>query len=112
MDDITFTLVSTLFAFGGFLGTAVGYKKLLDQRQTEKNHENYKKHEQTIVDPFTNLESMHTNFTNKSLLVVNDFSKIITTLSIHSLYGAIVYPLSPLYLFPALIKKNLNRKKL
>lgn len=117
MDDITFNLVSGAFALGGFLGTAVGYKKLQETRRVQKLEsmneiDNINKAKDHLVDAashITNRNFRHPQFSgtvNRTMLYVNDFTKVVGSLAMHSLYGSFVYPLAPLYALPGLIKRD------
>jgi hypothetical protein len=109
MDDFTFTLVSGAAAVGGALGSFVGFRKLLRDREVTKlkvldeserlnplehSHHVSKKTEENVTDVMAH---------------VNDFTRTIGYIGFHSLYGMVVYPWMPLYVLGSMVKRDMKR---
>jgi len=104
MDDITFTLVSAAAAAGGALGTLVGYRKLLSERQNNRvEKERREVHEPTIGQNAV----VQRGKLDVTLLYANDFARSVGYLGMHSLYGMIVYPWMPIYLLGGAVRKDM-----
>jgi len=101
MEDTTFTLVSMFAALGGAIGTAVGYRTLLKERQDAKERL------QAEVKRTENALEVHPSTSSEQMLVKGvDFARTIGYLGYYSLYGMIVYPMMPLYAIPRIIRQD------
>ena len=111
MDDLTFTFVSAAAALGGALGTAVGYKKLLQDREFTKASIEKKVHENNPIENSPNVSMRTEQNVNKAMLYATDFTRTIGYLGYHSVYGMVVYPWMPLYSLGGMLKKDAELRK-
>jgi hypothetical protein len=84
------------------MGTLVGYRKLLGDRQARR--ENPIEH---VADA---VAKRNDDTFDMTMRYAHDFTRTVGYLGMHSLYGMVVYPWMPLYLAGGTIRRDMKSR--
>lgn len=97
MDNTIFTTVSALTAVGGILGTGIGLYRLQRDRATTLDHAS--EDAQRVAPKCQGF-----------VQTTSDMSRVVGTLGLSTLKGMVLYPMTPPFLLPFVLKNDIYKQ--